>query len=248
MKLLVRLYLHAMYYTSWLWFGLVGLLLTLGCGLLLPFRRSPVVMRGARAVIRRLFDLWERWFHACGVVKVTWVGFPAELPPGTVYVANHPSLIDAPLLLSRMPDAFCIFKPALMKNPCIAPAALLAGYVSGGRHAETLREAADKVAAGQSLLIFPEGTRTNPGSRLGPFKAGFAVIADRAGAPVQSIVIRTSGGLVTRGRKWWNPEVLPGTWEITLDRRWPADPARSPRELSEEIHRHLLSRLPEPVG
>jgi 1-acyl-sn-glycerol-3-phosphate acyltransferase len=249
MKPFRRLYFAAMYYGSWFWFGLVGLLLNLFCALLLPLPRTQALQRRTRAAISRLFDLWTRWLHACGVVKVRWIGCPARLPGGTIYVANHPSLIDATLLLARMSDAFCIFKPALMQNPCIAPAAILGGYVAGGRHADTLREAADKVSAGQSLLVFPEGTRTSPGHRLEPFKAGFVVIAQRARAPIQLIVIRAMPALVTRGRRWWAvPPVLPATVEITLDRRWEANPETGPHELCEEIHRHLLAQLPDPVA
>ncbi len=248
MKHLVRLYYVTMYYASWFWFGFVGLGLNICCALLLRFPRTERLQRRARAAIKRAFDLWTRWFHACGVLRISWKGFPREMPPGTVYVANHPSLLDATILMSRMPDSFCIFKPALMKNPCIAPAALLAGYLSGAPDADTLRRAATKVAGGQGLLVFPEGTRTQRGERLGAFQPGFALIAQRANAPIQTLVIRSSPGLVTRGRPWWAaPAQLPATWEVSFGRHWPADPTRSARVLAEEIHRDLLSQVTAPV-
>lgn len=248
MKRLALPYYYVMYYASWLSFGLVGLFLNLACAILLPLPRTANLQRKTRASIRGLFDLWTRWFHATGVLRIKWVGFPAVLPRGTVYIANHPTLLDATLLLARMPDAFCIFKQALMRNPCIAPAAILSGYVCGGRDVDTVREAAEKVAAGQSLLVFPEGTRTQPGTRLGTLKPGFSLIAHRGRAPIQTVLIRSSPGLVTRGRPWWSPpNVLPATLEITFDRLWPYEPDGRTLEQTAQIESYLLSKLPDPV-
>lgn len=231
-------------YVSWLAFALVGLGLNVGCALLLllPHRAK----RGARVrgVIRRLFDLWRRWFHACGVLRISWHGFDAPLAHGTVYIANHPTLLDATLLLARLPDAVCIFKPSLMRNPAIGPAAIMAGYIAGEKGVDLVHDVAARIAAGQSLLIFPEGTRTATGTTLGPLKPGFAVIAAQARAPVQLITIRASSDLVPRGRPWWRlPSVLPVWMDISLDRRWACDPARSARELTEDVEQHLRSVL-----
>jgi len=247
-RALARPYLVVAYYLSWVTFGAVGLALNLGSILLLPLPHSPARERRARSLIRWLFDWWVRWFHATGTLRIVWKNFPPDLPAGTVYVANHPSLVDAPIVLARLPDAICIFKPALMRNPAIGPAAILAGYAAGQAGVDLVREVADKVAGGRSLLIFPEGTRTAPGTRLGPLRPGFALIAHRAQAPVQLLVIRASRGLVPRGRAWWRVPPLPGRIEITLDRRWDHDPARAPLALAAEIEEHLRRRVPEPVS
>lgn len=247
-RALVRCYYILAYYLSWLAFAAVGLALNAGSILLLPFPHTAVRQRRARQVIRFLFDLWLRWFHASGVVRIIWKNFPAELPAGTIYVANHPTLVDAPVLLSRLPDAICIFKPALMRNPAVGPAAVLAGYAAGQFDVDLIRDVAQRVADGRSLLIFPEGTRTRAGTRLGSIKPGFALMANRAPASVQLVVIRSSAGLVPRGRAWWRPPVeLPGWIELAWDRRWDPDPSRPPAVLAREIEEHLLAQLPEPV-
>ena len=63
---------------------------------------------------------------------------------------------------------------------------------------------ADQVAAtGNSLLVFPEGTRTVPGRKLNPLKPGFALIASRARAPVRVIIVRSPPDLVPKGWSWW---------------------------------------------
>lgn len=243
-----RLYFCVAYYVSWLVFGIVGLALNAASALLLPWRRSPAVQRHARAVLRTAFDLWLRCLHALRVLTVDWRGFPAELSPGTVYIANHPSLIDAALLLARIPDAICIFKPILARNPVIGPAALLAGYAAGDTPLSLVRDVSGKLARGQSLLVFPEGTRTARGSDFGPLKAGFALMATQAGVPVQLITIQTSPGLLRRGEPaWCPPRVLPARVVLHFDRRWAFDPARSARELLREVEDQLQGRKLAPV-
>ncbi len=239
-----RAYFVAAYYASWLAFGVVGLALNIGCALLLPWAGRAGLASRVRAVIRALFDLWVRWFHACKVVDVRWVGFEKPLEPGVLYVANHPTLVDATFILARLPNAFCIFKPSLMRNPAIGPAAIMARYVAGEHAVGALRSASERLAEGGSLLVFPEGTRTSQGGVLEPFKPGFAAAAQQAGVPVQLILIRASKGLVPRGRAWWRPpEQLPAWIEITLDARWERDSGLRAIELSQAVEARVRERL-----
>lgn len=218
MSVLHRIWYGLLYYVSWLMFGLGGVLLNLVLAPLLLLPRRERFGPLARRAIRGMFTFWLKWLHATGVVHVRWHGCDdVMLPAGTVYVANHPTLVDATFLLARLPDAVCIFKPALLRNPAIGPAARLAGYISGDQGVDTLRSAAEAVAAGRSLLIFPEGTRTEPGRSLNPLKSGFALVARRAAAPIQLFRLSASPNLVPRGRPWWLLPDLPGWVEIERD-------------------------------
>jgi len=242
MKLLRLAWLTFAYYFSWFLFGLGGLLLNIACVPLLLLPRRERFGRATRDAIRWLFDFWLRWMHASGVVAVTFHGFDTPLPAGAVYVSNHPTLVDAPFLLARLPDTVCIFKPALLRNPVIAPAALMAGYISGDQGVDLVRNAAQRVAAGQSLLIFPEGTRTNPEQVLNILKPGFALIAQRAGAPVQVIRVRAGPLMARKGHPWWKPPPLPGWFEFTRDTLIPAKDLGPPGVLTDQ----LASQLQEP--
>ncbi|MBE2214718.1 MAG: 1-acyl-sn-glycerol-3-phosphate acyltransferase [Opitutaceae bacterium] len=239
-----RAYYIVAYYLSFLLFGLVGLGLNLVCLPLLLIPRRERLGPRVRRVVRWLFAWWVKWLNACGIVRVRYHGFDRPIEGGVVVVANHPTLIDAPVLLARMPDATCIFKRALMRNPFVGPAALLAGYTSGAGGVDTVRAVARKVAAGRSLLIFPEGTRTATGAVLGPLKAGFAVIAAHGRAPVQAVIIRATPGLVARGRPWWKfPESLPACVDVTLDRRWEVDRSCHAQQFAARLEAHLREVL-----
>jgi 1-acyl-sn-glycerol-3-phosphate acyltransferase len=131
-----------------------------------------------------------------------------------------------------------------MRSPVVGPLAALAEYASGETGIDLIRNVAGKVAAGRSLLLFPEGTRTEQGTTLGALKPGYALIAERARAAVQLIVIRASADLVPRGRPWWRyPSVFPGRVEFTMDRRWEYDPARRTRDLTAEVECRLSEVL-----
>ena len=182
--------------------------------------------------------------HLTGVARVEFEGFETPFVPGTVFIANHPSLLDATFLLARLPDTVCILKPLLLRNPATGPAAIMAGFISASGGVDLIREASESLKQGRSLLVFPEGTRTPPGQALGKLKGGFAMIAARAQAPVQLIFVHTSPELARRGTPWWiSPKELPATITCSLDRRWNPEPSRSAQELAEQVEAYMNAKL-----
>src|SRR5690606_31576889 len=148
-------------------------------------------------LIHRHLALFHWWCAAGRLVYVRYHGFDQPVREGTVLVVNHPALIDITCLLARIPEAVCIFKPAIRRNPVLGAAARRAGYISSEGGHEVVRQAVDKVVAGSTLIIFPEGTRTPPGETLLPFKPGFVLIARRAGRPIQLVYITTDSDVLT---------------------------------------------------
>ncbi len=203
----------------------------------------------------------ERWFqrliqaHAAGfhgwcaaarLVQVRYRGFEQLPLGGLVLAANHPALIDITCLLARVPGAVCIFKPAIRRNPVLAAAARRAGYLGSDGGHELVRAAAAKVAAGHTLVVFPEGTRTPPGAALLPFKPGFVLIARRARAPIQLVRITTDSDVLTKGRVWWWLPKFPAHVEVTAGPLIPSDTAARPGELAAAIEAWF--RTPTPAG
>ena len=111
-----------------------------------------------------------------------------------ILAPNHPSLLDAVLIVSRLPDAVCVMKGSLLRNFLLAPAARLARYVPNDSLLRLISRAAPELALGGQLILFPEGTRTL--GTLGAFSEAVGAVSRRTGVAVQTQVqrSRTAGG------------------------------------------------------
>ncbi len=244
---LLRLYHYPANIVSWTMFAAVGVALNVVCMPLLLSRDRERHGRAVRRAIRRLFVAWCAWLHATRLIYVRFHGFTPETMTGpAVYIANHPGLLDATFILSQLPGAICIFKPALMRNPVLGPAALMAGYAAGENGVDLIRDVAARVAAGRSLLVFPEGTRTAPEVSLNPLKPGFALIAGRARVPIRMIVVHAPRDLVPKGWPWWRAPSFPAQVDITLLGEIQPQPGETAVQLTARASRQLVSALAVP--
>ncbi|MDP2139110.1 MAG: lysophospholipid acyltransferase family protein [Candidatus Didemnitutus sp.] len=228
-------YYYPVYYGTLLLFAAGGLelsLLSLLAGWLPATERTE---RFFQRLIHWHLAFFHGWCALTGLVHVQYHGFGGRPAGGLVLAANHPSLIDITCLLARLPEAVCIFKPAIRRNPVLGAAARRAGYLGSDGGHELVRGAAKKVAAGHTLIVFPEGTRTPPGLALLPFKPGFVVIARRARVPVQLVRITTDSDLLTKGCRWWRLPGLPARVEITAGPLIATDSPASTSQLTAEI-------------
>ena len=203
------------YYFTLLLFGAGGLelsLLSLLAGWLPATDRTE---RFFQRLIHRHFAFFHWWCTFARLVHVRYRGFERLPRGGLVVAANHPALIDITCLLARLPEAVCIFKPAIRRNPVLGAAARRAGYLCNDGGHELVRRAAERVAAGSTLVVFPEGTRTPPGEALLPFKSGFILIARRAHVPIQLVRITTDSDVLTKGCVWWRLPRFPAHIEVT---------------------------------
>src|ERR1700712_5697106 len=169
------------YYLTLLLFGGFGLILSLFSFVAGVVPRTERTERFFQRLIHRNFALFHWWCEFLRLVYVRYQGFEKLPDGGLVLAANHPALIDITCLLARMPEAVCIFKPAIRRNPVLGAAARRAGYLGSDGGPDLVRGAVEKTPAGQPLVVFPEGTRKPRGETLLPFKPGFVLIARRAG-------------------------------------------------------------------
>jgi 1-acyl-sn-glycerol-3-phosphate acyltransferase len=116
-------------------------------------------------------------------------------------VANHPTLIDAVLLLGLVENAVVVAKRALAENPITGPAVTAAGYIVNAEGPALVAEAAQAFARGGRVLVFPESTRTPPGSPV-RLQRGAANIAVRTGCKIVAVTIRVSNPLLYKGAPW----------------------------------------------
>src|SRR5277367_3487693 len=107
--------------------------------------------------------------------------------PSLILAPNHPSLIDALLILTRHPDIVCVMKAELKNNIFLGAGSRLARYVGNDSPRQMIRESVTHLERGCLLLLFPEGTRTirRP---INPLAASVGLIAKRADVPVQTLV------------------------------------------------------------
>jgi len=154
--------------------------------------------RSRRDVINLGLSIWSDFGSAVAGLDVNvsgeehlWENRPA------VFIFNHQSATDV-LILARLlrQDYTGMTKKEMKNNPLLGPALQFADAVFIDRQgktdpAEVAKPALEKLAAGLSIAIAPEGHRS-AGYRLGPFKKGAFHIAMQAGVPIVPIVIANS--------------------------------------------------------
>lgn len=137
-----------------------------------------------------------------------------------IVAANHPSLLDAVMIVSRLPNAVCVMKASLLDNILFGSAARLARYIRNDAPLEMILQAREELRNGAQLVIFPEGTRTTH-FPVNACQSAVGLISKRAGVPVQSLLIEFSTPYL--GKSWplfLRPE-LPLSFRIRLGRRFP---------------------------
>jgi 1-acyl-sn-glycerol-3-phosphate acyltransferase len=161
---------------------------------------------------------------------------------GTVLAPNHPSLIDAVVLLSVVPGTVCIMRANLIESPFLGGAARLAGFVPNDRGPALIRQGIGKIQSGENLLIFPEGTRTGA-QAINPFKHGFALIAKKTGASIQTVFIEREGRYLSKGVSLFSFARPPFRFRLCLGRLVHAEPDESPQELSARLEGYFREHL-----
>ncbi len=173
-----------------------------------------------RRVISRGFRLYAGMLSAIGAYRLDLSELDAlRGGPPLILAPNHPSLIDALLILSRAPDAACVMKAALLRNPLLGAGARLARYMANDSPRQMVTESVRILRGGTSLLLFPEGTRTER-PPINTLAAGIGLIAKRAGVPVQTLLIETDSGFLGKGWPLWRAPRLPIAYRVRLGERF----------------------------
>jgi len=139
--------------------------------------------------------IWARGILSVSRIKVKVHGL-ANIDPSRsyVYMSNHQSNFDIPVLLACLPVQFrWLAKAELFKIPLFGRAMRGAGYVKIDRFNrdaafESINKAARKMKNGVSVMIFPEGTRSRDGN-IRPFKKGGFIMAVDAAVPIVPVIV-----------------------------------------------------------
>ena len=159
--------------------------------------------RLSRRVVGASMALFVGTMKALGVLDYDISGREnARAGRNYLIVANHPSLIDVVFLLSLFPDADCVVKEAMARNPFFYALIRSAGYISNDDSVAMIYHSVERLKDGNSLIIFPEGTRTRSGGRP-EFSCGAAAIAVRSGCECLPVFIDCDPVTLTRQDHWY---------------------------------------------
>lgn len=185
-------------------FGLGGLVLSVCFGPLMAILPGNALQRRRRAriLIQFCFRGFVWLMRSLGVLTYEIKGLHKLEGKSNLILANHPSLIDVVFLIALIPNANCIVKGRLLRNPFTRSPILAAGYIANETAEGVVAAAAQSFNQGYSLIVFPEGTRTQPGVPF-KFKRGAANLALRTGADVSPVVIRCQPTTLTKQDRWY---------------------------------------------
>jgi 1-acyl-sn-glycerol-3-phosphate acyltransferase len=166
-----------------------------------------------------------------------------RIPPGVcLFAANHTSSADAPAVVGAIPRRIAILlKESLFKWPIVGDVFLSAHFIPVNRSLRdsaiaSVEKATEALKAGQSFLIYPEGTRS-PDGRLQEFKKGAVVMAIRAGVPI--VPMACSGAHRVMEKR--SLVIRPG--EILVEFLQPIDASRYSMEERDELNEHVRRAL-----
>jgi 1-acyl-sn-glycerol-3-phosphate acyltransferase len=239
------LFEYIVLYSSLLVLALICLawsIVTLPLYFLLP---RSTAKRVGRYGIMAGFRLYGQWLTLVGAFEFDLSEIDAlRGGPALILAPNHPSLIDAILILTRHPNLACVMKSNLMDNVLFGPGARLARYINNSSTLRMVRDAVTDLNEGGTLLLFPEGTRSER-SPVGELKKSIAVIARQAQVPVQTVIIDMDSPFLSKARGLWARPSFPVSYRVRLGKRFdpPQDAPQDVDAFMAELERHYRAEL-----
>jgi 1-acyl-sn-glycerol-3-phosphate acyltransferase len=243
---LPRRWLHRLYEYFALWFGLVLLgaisltwtLLAVPLYYVLPKRWAVPLGRWASTTG---FRIYLGALSLIGACRFDLSALDSLRDEGPMIVApNHPCLLDALMVISRLPNMACIMKVDIVDNVFLGAGARLAGYIRNDAQLSMIRQSVAELKSGSQLLIFPEGTRTTRWP-VNACKGTAALIASRARVPIQTVFIETDSAYLGKGWPLFRRPPMPITYRIRLGRRFA--PPEKAGTFTEDLERYFIDEL-----
>ena len=209
-----------------------------GC-LILRKGNSGVIMGG----------MWSRIILRAAGIRILYEGLDNRaLDHSCVYIANHQSMVDIWALLPVLPrETRFVAKESLFRIPVLGWAIRAAGFIPIDRSniskaMRSLEKAGAKIRAGNSVILFPEGTRSEDGN-LRPFKKGAFHMALKARVPICPVTIQGSFQRLQPSTLRITPGEVVVHFGEALDTVGYTE--NSVNELKDELHRRIKSTLEE---
>lgn len=157
-----------------------------------------------------------------------------------IIAANHPGLLDALMVISRLPNVVCVLKASLLRNVLWGAGSRLARYIPNDWFLGSVNLAIEELRNGSQLLLFPEGTRTEV-KPLSEFRMGVAYVSCRSRVPIQTILIEQDSDFLGKGYPLLKRSDMPMNFRIRLGRRFA--PPSDPRAFTKTLREYFLEEL-----
>jgi 1-acyl-sn-glycerol-3-phosphate acyltransferase len=160
-----------------------------------------------------------------------------------VFVSNHASMFDIPTVVMALNgNVNIVFKKELTRVPIWGWALRYGHFImidrSNARDAmDSIERASKSIRSGNSVILFPEGTRTSDG-KLQPFKRGAFSLAVKAGVPVVPLIINGTFNILPKG----SFKVRPANISVVLEKPIPTEGLNgknSELHLMEQAHKAI---------
>jgi 1-acyl-sn-glycerol-3-phosphate acyltransferase len=215
---------------------------------LIPLIALYTIVLGTMSLIGGVVDGSGRWAHRCAqwwARAILWTSGvrivrEGDLPPpdrSVLFVANHSSIYDTPIIFTALPRQLRLMaKAALGYVPFIGWHLARSGHVLVDRQnpgAGIFKKMQRMVGQGASLFVFPEGSRSSDGS-MKRFKGGMFLLAIENQLPVVPVSVRGSRVVMPKGRL----RVDPATVRVTIHDALPTEglTRQDARALAERAH------------
>jgi len=182
--------------------------------LLVPTITIYTIVFGIISLVGGLFDgsgrfahnvarIWARCILVTSGVRIERRGVLPPVADSCVFVANHASFYDVPVMFAALPRQLRLMaKAALGRVPFIGWHLMRGGHVLVNRTnpgAGIFKRMQRMARAGASLMVFPEGGRCDDGE-VQKFKAGIFLLAIENGLAVVPITLDGTRLVMPRGR------------------------------------------------
>jgi 1-acyl-sn-glycerol-3-phosphate acyltransferase len=241
---LLVIYDYLVLYIGLAWLGLLCLAWTLCTILLYPLLPKRHAQRLGRFVIMGGFRVYLGSLAFSGRCSFDLSALDVlRSKPPLIIAPNHPCLLDAVMVISRLPNVACVMKAELMNNIFLGAGSRFARYIRNEPIRSMVVQATADLHSGSHLLLFPEGTRTaqNP---LNPIKGSIGLIARHANVEVQTILIETDSVYLSKGWPLFRKPVMPIHYRIRLGQRFP--PPKDTHEFITELEQYFARELALP--
>ena len=204
-------------------------------------------------LVYRINQVWTWMILWLGGVSLSVKGLEnLEEDRQYVFMVNHQSNIDIPVLIQSLVrfQLRWIAKKELLRVPFFGWAMWATKHITVDRAdpldaVKSLQRAKERLDAGISIVVFPEGTRSRDG-RLLPFKKGGFLLAVNTRTKIVPVTIIGSASLLPAGA--W--KLRPGTIEVYVDNPVETDGYRlgKLRSLTDQVRRIIAARLDQRGG